>query len=150
MALPLVCRLLRNIDYGEDSSTRGVPSPLFTQSHKTQEATDRISSATRLAIIISITASARDHTSSFVSGTIGVRNSDDLIRGNTKILALHPSGSHKLRRRDIGGRNTLFLKVCNVVRTARDARPSRTDRFNNPMTTRENILADLRFRHPRR
>jgi hypothetical protein len=64
-----------------------------------------------------------------------MRNSDDFIRRNAEILTLHLSGSDKFSRRDIGSRNAVFLKVRDVVRTARDARPSRADRFNDPMTT---------------
>ena len=76
-----------------------------------------------------------------------MRDGHNLIRGNAKILTLQTGCSNKLGGRDIGGWDAMLFKVGNIVRTARNARPSRADRFNDSMTTRENVLPHFRLGH---
>ena len=61
-------------------------------------------------------------------------NSNNFVRWDAEILTLQAGSSDKLGRGDIGGRNTVFFKVGDIVRTARYARPSRADRFDDSVT----------------
>jgi hypothetical protein len=59
-----------------------------------------------------------------------MRNGNHFVRRNTEILALQTRGGDELGGRDISGRNAFFFKICDIVRTARDTRPSRAHGFN--------------------
>lgn len=59
---------------------------------------------------------------------------DWLVLWHAKGVALRMGGADELGRGDVSGRNAFFLEVDDIVRTARDARPSIAEGFDERVT----------------
>lgn len=67
----------------------------------------------------------------FGLGLDGMFDEDRLVLGHTQGGALGVGGANEFGRSHISGRDTLFFKMNNIVRTARNAAPSITEGFDD-------------------
>ena len=74
-------------------------------------------------------------------GLDGMLNQNRLVVRHAKGGALGVGGTDKFGRGHICGRNSLFFKIDDIVRTARNAAPSIAEGFNDGVT----LLAEFGF-----